>query len=73
VDDTTSAGSAFRGNLAWQIARSCNGGACVRVALSENAILIGDSKNPNGPVLPFTRDEWKTFVEGIRQGDFDNI
>jgi predicted secreted Zn-dependent protease len=73
VDNTTPAASELRGSLTWQVARSCNGGACVRVAHNGNAILIGDSKNPDGPVLPFTRDEWKAFVEGVRQGDFDSL
>lgn len=36
-------------------------------------ILIGDTKNPDGPVLSYTRAEWVTFVNGIRQGDFDDL
>ena len=57
----------------WQVARFCNGGACVQVAPDGSNVLIGDSKNPSGPVLTYSRDEWQTFVEGIRQGDFDNL
>jgi hypothetical protein len=36
-------------------------------------VLIGDSKDPDGPVLAYNRAEWKAFVEGVRQGDFDNL
>ncbi len=36
-------------------------------------IVIGDSKNPDGPMLSYSRSEWVAFVEGIRQGDFDDL
>jgi hypothetical protein len=60
-------------DLSWRVARSCNGGNCVRVAPSGEMILIGDSKDPDGSVLAYNRAEWTAFVEGIRQGDFDNL
>jgi hypothetical protein len=36
-------------------------------------ILLGDSKNPDGPVLSYTRAEWEAFVTGIKRGEFDSI
>ena len=36
-------------------------------------IALGDSKNPGGPVLSYTRAEWETFVAGIKRGEFDDI
>jgi len=36
-------------------------------------VVIGDTKNPDSPPLAYTRSEWKTFVEGIRRGDFDDL
>ncbi|HBW18308.1 MAG: DUF397 domain-containing protein [Streptosporangiaceae bacterium] len=61
------------GELSWRVARHCDAGNCVRVAPSGNMIVVGDSKNPEGPTLAYDRAEWKTFVEGIRQGDFDDL
>ena len=61
------------GELSWRVARRCNAGNCVRVASSGETILIGDSKSPDGPVLAYTQSEWLTFVEGVKQGDFDNL
>jgi len=61
------------GDLAWRVASRCNGGACVCVASDGDTIIVGDTKNPDGPVLGYTREEWKVFVEGIIQGDFDDI
>jgi Domain of unknown function (DUF397) len=51
--------------------RSNNGGACVEVAETPDAIGVRDSKNPTGPVLVFTPDEWRAFVEGVHAGEFD--
>jgi hypothetical protein len=65
--------SAPSGELSWRVARLCNGGACVRVAANGDMVLVGDSKNPDGPVLSYSRPEWLAFVAGIRQGDFDDL
>jgi len=61
------------GELSWRVARKCNGGQCVRVAAHGDEIVIGSSKHLDGPVVTYSRDEWATFLEGVRQGDFDDI
>jgi hypothetical protein len=35
-------------------------------------VVVGDTKDP-GAMLSYTKDEFRTFVEGIRQGDFDDL
>ncbi|HEU4424613.1 MAG TPA: DUF397 domain-containing protein [Pilimelia sp.] len=44
---------------------------CVEVAFVDGAIAVRDSKNPTGPVLLFTQDEWDAFVGGAKDGEFD--
>lgn len=44
---------------------------CVEVAFVDGAIAVRDSKNPTGPVLLFTSDEWDAFVGGAKDGEFD--
>lgn len=61
------------GELAWRVAQRCDGGACVRVASASEMIAMGDSKNPAGPVLSFTRSEWEAFVTGVKRGEFDGF
>lgn len=61
------------GELNWHVARTCNGGECIRVAPQGDQIAIGDSKSPNGPILTYSRTEWHAFVDGVRQGDFDGL
>lgn len=44
---------------------------CVEVAFVSGAIAVRDSKNPVGPALIFTPDEWDAFVGGAKDGEFD--
>jgi hypothetical protein len=59
----------------WRKSRRSNGsGNCVEVApLIDGGVGVRHSKDPDGAALYFTADEFKVFVEGIRQGDFDNL
>jgi len=51
-----------------------NGGNCVEIArLDDETIGVRDSKNPDGPVLKFTPDEWAAFLDGVTRREFDQI
>lgn len=54
-------------------ADGCDSGTCVEIGACAcgGEVLVRDSKNPTGPVLGFTRDEWKVFVTGVKNGEFD--
>jgi hypothetical protein len=44
-----------------------NGGACVEVARNlPRIVAVRDSKNPDGPVLIVSRDEWAKFTARLR-------
>jgi len=48
-----------------------NGGNCVEVASNLPGIVaVRDSKDPDGPALVFTADEWRAFISGARAGEF---
>jgi len=51
--------------------RSGNNGACVEVRDQDFAVQVRDSKNPAGPMLTFTPDEWRAFIDGAKEGEFD--
>ncbi|SES92605.1 protein of unknown function [Nonomuraea wenchangensis] len=36
-------------------------------------IAVRDSKDPHGPKLLFTRNEWKAFIGGVKMGEFDTL
>lgn len=44
---------------------------CVEVAFAGGLIGVRDSKNAKGPKLVFTKAEWKAFVAGAKDGEFD--
>lgn len=49
-----------------------NGGNCVEVArVPAPSVAVRDSKDPEGPRLVFTPDDWRVFVAGVRAGEFD--
>ena len=54
----------------WKSSYSSIGG-CVEVAMQGDEVAVRDSKDPEGPVLEFSRSEWATFLEGIRDGEFN--
>ncbi|MCA2228598.1 DUF397 domain-containing protein [Nonomuraea aurantiaca] len=61
------------GKAEWRKATaSGDNGQCVEVATNlPNVVAVRDSKNPTGPALIFTRDEWAAFLHGAAHGEFD--
>jgi hypothetical protein len=50
---------------------SGNGGQCVEVARNlPGVVAVRDSKNPEGPTLAFTPQEWRVFLDGVRADEF---
>ena len=41
-------------------------GQCVEVACLAEAVAVRDSKHPDGPNLVFARQEWATFIAGLK-------
>ena len=58
-------------DLAWQRSSRCANSGCVEIAITEEGIMIRDSKDPKSPVLSYDREEWRAFTEGIKAGEFD--
>src|ERR1700756_2424893 len=53
---------------------SFSNGNCVEVAnLSEGGVAVRNSRDPEGPVLRFTPDEWHAFLGGAQLGEFDSF
>ena len=53
-------------------AEGSNDVGCVEVAFHEGKVGVRDSEDHGtGPVLGFTAHEWKCFMEGARNGEFD--
>jgi len=49
-------------------------GNCVEVSeLDQGAVGVRNSRDREGPVLRFTPEEWRAFLGGVRQGEFDEF
>jgi hypothetical protein len=58
-------------DAAWfKSSRSTNNGQCVEVAFVHGQVAVRDSKNPSGPALVFSEQEWSAFLAGIAAGEF---
>jgi hypothetical protein len=58
--------------LKFVVSSYCHTGGCVGVAATpDGGVAVRDTKSTDGPVLTFTPDEWKAFIEGAVAGEFD--
>ncbi|GAA3039873.1 DUF397 domain-containing protein [Kitasatospora sp. NPDC127116] len=60
-------------DLAWRKSSHSGGegGNCIEVASGiPGSIPVRDSKDPYGPALSFALEAWRSFVAGVRVGDF---
>jgi hypothetical protein len=57
--------------VVWQRSRRCDSATCVEVATTDDRVGVRDGKQPAGPALWFSHEEWAAFVAGVRAGDFD--
>ena len=65
---------AERANLAWIKAQaSTHNGQCVEIASAGGNIAMRDSKDPDGPILVYTPGEFRAFLDGARNGEFDRF
>lgn len=43
-----------------------NEGECVEIAQTPRVVAVRDSKHPEGPVLAFTRAEWRGLLSDLK-------
>ena len=62
-------------NAVWvKSSLSFSNGNCVEVTeLPGGSVGVRNSRDPRGPVLRFTREEWDAFLGGARLGEFDRF
>jgi Domain of unknown function (DUF397) len=53
--------------LAWRRSTRCDSGSCVEVAVTEDRVLLRDSREPDGPRLSVSRTEWLEFLAWARR------
>jgi Domain of unknown function (DUF397) len=58
-------------SLDWRKSSLSNSIGCLEFAADGDSVLIRDSKHRGGPVLSFSRLEWRQFVDAARRGEFE--
>ena len=54
--------------------RSSAQGNCVEAArLSSSQVAVRNSRHPDGPALIFPDAEVRAFLQGVKDGDFDDL
>lgn len=61
----------WRVALVWRKSSYSTLNGCVEVAMVDNQVAVRSSRDPQGPILQFTADEWKAFLKGVWGGEFD--
>lgn len=51
--------------------RSSNGNTCVETMFTAEAVLVRNNLRPEAGTAVFTHDEWRAFVAGVRDGDYE--
>ncbi|MDF5755774.1 DUF397 domain-containing protein [Spongiactinospora sp. TRM90649] len=60
-----------QGAVWFKATASDNGGGCVEVSMRDEGVSVRDSKDPGGPVLHFSGQEWAAFIACVHAGEFD--
>ncbi len=55
-----------------QVINFCKNKCCPVVEVTENEIILGDAKGPEG-VTVWTKNQFADFVEAAKSGKFDEI
>lgn len=58
-------------NSPWITSSYCASNSCVEVSFSENTVAVRDSKDREQSALVYSLDEWRDFLAGVRNGEFD--
>lgn len=48
----------------------CVIGACVEISTDKSEVCVRHSKHPE-QVLTFSAEEWRAFIAGVKNGEFD--
>jgi hypothetical protein len=59
-------------HLEWRKSTMSAASDCVEVAFTQQSVLVRHSQRPDGQTLTFTLAEWKAFLSGVRNREFEH-
>lgn len=61
-------------SLPWRKSSHSSINGCVEVApWPEGGVAVRDSKNPENGMFLYTDHEWRAFLAGVKDGEFDDL
>lgn len=57
--------------LDWRRSMQCGTEACVEIAISDHKAFVRSSTSAAGTYLVFDAEEWRSFLAGVRNNEFD--
>lgn len=57
----------------WRTAGSCDAGQCLEIGTLGVFVMIRNSADPGRACVTMSREEWRAFVIGVKNGEFDDI
>jgi hypothetical protein len=57
----------------WRTTKRCDTGACVEIGTLGESVLVHSSADAAGMHITLSREEWREFVAGVKDGDFDGL
>jgi pyocin large subunit-like protein len=63
--------SAGASRIQWRTSSLCGTDACVEVAISDNKAFVRSSKDTASGYLVFDAVEWRAFLAGAKNHEFD--
>jgi hypothetical protein len=55
----------------WKSSYSSDSDNCVEVRVIPGGIVLRNSKDPDGPRVTYTEEEWDAFLKGAADGEFN--
>jgi hypothetical protein len=61
------------GSAAFRRSSYCAGGECILVSQRDGVITLRDSTQPQGDMLNYAPEDWRSFVRRIKAGRLDAL
>jgi hypothetical protein len=55
----------------WHKSRASGSGNCVEVRFASDHVELRDTKDRQGAFLQFSHNEWRAFLTGVHNGEFE--
>jgi predicted secreted Zn-dependent protease len=56
----------LRGEVMWRRSINCEGGACVEVTATEDAVMVRNSAKPGAALVTVSHAEWREFLTRLK-------